>query len=209
MEAKTSHWDEKRQQIYNWMVGNGQPAFAELYKGCTAILRDRPPGHVRFISHGVRELMNGMPAKTLGLDPKRVEYKNLVDKICELWNKHTLPKESEPLNLNAAGAVPSSQLNLLLNVAKQIQKLISEHESASRRTKKSTFLFFQAYMPKEDPSTLPSGYPQSSSDEQIQRRKEYFYVKQLFPFTPVLSRFGKDFGPVSAPSGDMFKADSR
>ena len=53
-------WNERRERIYRWMTDNGLPSYADLYKGAVLILYSRPPGYVRFVSHAVRDLMNGM-----------------------------------------------------------------------------------------------------------------------------------------------------
>lgn len=48
------------------MVKNDQKPYAELYKGAVIILYENPPGYVRFVSHAVRDLMNGMAAAKKG-----------------------------------------------------------------------------------------------------------------------------------------------
>ncbi len=159
MEVNPDYWNDKRQRIYQWMVGNGQESFAELYKGCAVTLHLKPPGHVRFICHGVREIMNRMPAHKLGVESKRVEYKQMADKLSKLWNDHGLLKKIDLLNPSATKDMPPSGLNIPFSVAAQIQKLIYEHEGGSRRSGDSPFLFFQAYLPKENRTTLPKAYP--------------------------------------------------
>src|SRR6267142_5652304 len=144
------YWNTQRTKIYDWMVANGQESFAELYKGAVINLYEKNPGHVRFVSHAVRDIMNGMAACVLGQKRYQVEYVALVGKLHRLWDGNGLPKGPETLNLENVEAASTGTLALSSKVTLQIQLLLREHQNGRRRSEDSPNLFFHAFLPDQE-----------------------------------------------------------
>src|SRR5439155_8130691 len=68
-------------ELLAWLRRNA-PSLAELYEGAVLMLQNRPPAHVRLISHSVREIRNRLPdyvskVKSGG----RLDYTGRIDNI--------------------------------------------------------------------------------------------------------------------------------
>jgi hypothetical protein len=160
MEGNTDHWNEKRQRIYDWMVANDQISFADLYKGAVINLCTRTPGYVRFVSHAVRDLMNGMAASKKEINRGQTQYVQIVNTLFVSWSKHNLPRGSE--SFEAADSVVTESPDLLIpnEVVGHIQTLLREHEQGRRRSEDSPYLFFEMFLPNAvSRDAIPEPYP--------------------------------------------------
>jgi hypothetical protein len=154
-----TYWNSDREKIYGWMAANDLKSFAEIYKGAVTNLFEKTPGHVRFVAHAVRDLMNGMAATKLGRTRTQVKYVDLVGNLLVEWKKCNLPKGTETLNPidtdENSPASPTIPKEVLLSV----QKLFQEHEEGRRRSEESPYLFFQVFLPNPaSPESIPESY---------------------------------------------------
>jgi hypothetical protein len=159
-KVNKTYWNNDREKIYDWMVANDLKSFAEVYKGAVTNLYEKTPGHVRFVAHAVRDLMNGMAATKLGRTRTQVKYVNLVDDLLTEWKKHNLPKGTETLNPVEIDENSPASLTIPMEVLLSVQKLFQEHEEGRRRSDESPFLFFQVFLPNPvSRESLPESYP--------------------------------------------------
>ena len=159
MSAK--YWTEKRAKIYEWMMVNNLPSYADLYKGAVVNLFDQTPGYVRFVAHAVRDIGNGMAAHKLGRQRKQVDYVNMVGRLATQWKASGLPKGTETLMPSEDIIAVSADGSLYLSkeVVGHIQQLLREHEEGRRRSEETAFLFFLAFLPNSTQrNTLPQAY---------------------------------------------------
>jgi hypothetical protein len=147
MEANSNHWNDKRQRIYDWMVANDQTSYAELYKGAVINLHGKIPGYVRFVSHAVRDLMNGMAACKKGVKREQTQYVQLVDTLNVLWVKHGLPKGPETFKPADSLVKQIEVLSVHSEIAIQIQMLLRDHAEGRSRSEDSPYLFFEVFLP--------------------------------------------------------------
>jgi hypothetical protein len=143
--VNNKHWHSNREKIYGWMVANDLKSYAELYKGAVENLYKKTPGYVRFVSHAVRDLMNGMAATKLGRTRNQVDYVDLVGKLLMNWKKFNLPKGTE--SLNPVESDENTQANLIIprEVFVSVQKLFQEHEEGRKRSEESPFIFLRIH----------------------------------------------------------------
>lgn len=142
------------------MVKNDQKPYAELYKGAVIILYEKPPGYVRFVSHAVRDLMNGMAAAKKDIKREQTQYPQLVDTLQELWTNHDLPKGVETFSPTDSLVQEPKDLTLPSEIIIHIQKLLRDHAEGRRRSEESPYLFFQEFLPNTTPrDALPEAYP--------------------------------------------------
>jgi hypothetical protein len=154
-------WNPNRQRIYDWMVANDLKSFAELYKGAVINLCEKNPGHVRFVSHAVRDLMNGMAARKLGRKRKQVDYNRLVEDLLISWKNHHLPRSADSFESAKIEIEPPANVPIAEPVLTKIQVLLREHEDGMTRGKENLNLFLQAFWPNPAAgASLPEAHVQ-------------------------------------------------
>ena len=102
--SNESYLTDRRQKIHNWLEVHS-PSLAELYSGVLYLIFENRsvPGRVRFISHGVREIRNGL---------NRLEKDNISDlnaakeakKVAQIFFVNCIPeiqKDLDTLNISS------------------------------------------------------------------------------------------------------------
>jgi hypothetical protein len=112
-----------------------------LYQSAVKMLEETSPGYVRFVSHAVREIVNGLPG-VLYKDfarGNRLQYPDRLDEILDGW-----PRESG-FGPSAGSPNSSAQLAISPRVVALWRSLLDDHLEVSRRLKKNaTGLFIAA-----------------------------------------------------------------
>ncbi len=144
------YWNRRRMDLRSWFERNA-PSLGELYEGALRMIYTEAfPGRVRFVAHAVREIRNRLPDVIAG--PKAggpLQYKNLLDDIAELWEKHGLPLDgSLPMKVTSGQSLPSSQdVPIPYRVYIKVSTLISDHVRTRESTRESAKRLFQAIDP--------------------------------------------------------------
>lgn len=80
---------ENQRELNGWLAKNA-PSLAELYQGALFLLRTKPPGFTRLISHAVREIRNRLPDFVAGKkSSSRLEYRDELDQLAALLPPET------------------------------------------------------------------------------------------------------------------------
>jgi hypothetical protein len=149
--ALPDYWGEKRERIYRWLHDKGAPSFAETYKGAVIILHNRHPGYVRFVCHGVRDIINGLPALLAGLKRPQVQYPKLVDDLENQWDAQKLPRvppvvgSAEP-DPTVKGVFPD--LTIPGSLIATVVNLLDEHDAGRVRATENPYRFFEVCAPE-------------------------------------------------------------
>jgi hypothetical protein len=147
------------------MMAQGLESYADLYKGAVINLHEKTPGHIRFVCHAVRDLMNGMAAFKLGHTRSQTDYVILVSKFLDDWEKHGLPKGLNTLDSVEIDDNSDMRLHIPRPIFDKIQDLFTGHEEARRRSEESPFLFFEVFLPNATArEALPQSYPKMWKD---------------------------------------------
>jgi hypothetical protein len=134
-----------RVELLNWFRRNAE-SLAGAYDGATRLLEFRKfPGRVQFIAHSVRDISNILVSV---LDPQskgsRVEYKNELDRIGELWPGIQVVKDTS--NLTAA----PDTMTISFRLASIIDSLVEAHRRSIRQPSNSEKLF--RFLMRNEPS---------------------------------------------------------
>jgi len=125
----------EQQTVFNWLNDELQlPVYAEAYKGALDLLDKKPPGHITFVSHAGRDLMNGLAR--LGTGREQVQYANRLDKLQNHWKDEWGTAVDNPEN---GRLIP-------YEVCEQIQDLIDEHGTGRLRPSEAAILFFSNFL---------------------------------------------------------------
>lgn len=149
-EKQRDYWTPQRIELCTWFTRNA-PSLGELYAGALEmVFREDFPGRVRFVSHAVREIRNRLPDVIAG--PERgtqLQYKNQLDKIAQVWEKHGLPLDgSLPTKITPSDALPSSDdIPIPREVYCKIANLVSDHVKMRITVRESAQHLFQAIDP--------------------------------------------------------------
>jgi hypothetical protein len=146
-----SYWSEKRERICRWLCDKGASSFAETYKGAVIILHHRHPGYVRFVCHGVRDIINGLPALLARLERPQVDYVKLVGDLESQWDGRKLPRL--PPVINSAEPGPTIKGNfpdatIPGSIIARVVNLLNEHNSGRVRATENPFRFFEVCAPE-------------------------------------------------------------
>ena len=148
-----AYWNQDREKLFEWITTNGSASFADLYKGAVFNLFERTPGHVRFVAHAARDLMNGMPAHKLGRKRQRVQYSQLVSGLKRACDDAGLKRLDTPTivatPLPESPSAPS-EVSIPAKVMEKVWVLLEEHDTGSKRQNQSPYLFFEAYVTGSD-----------------------------------------------------------
>ena len=128
----------RQRELLDWFDRNA-PSLREAYEAVIRLLSvPNFPARVPLIGHLVREIANRLPDVIEGGTSDRVQYKNMLDDIAPLWQKHFHPKpdysDTSGPSVHVSGAL-SSQL------FKKIDKLVSVHRESRSRPRPEERLF--------------------------------------------------------------------
>jgi hypothetical protein len=120
------------------------PSLAELYEGAVTLLYTNPiPGHVRFISHAVREIRNRLPDAIAGPTKTTVlQYKNRLDTIAALPSVDALIA-----NIGGTTAPATTSITIDRQLADKIAALLQDHLNTRAKPIDAARRLFQSIAP--------------------------------------------------------------
>lgn len=157
--GQQNYWTSMRKDLMSWFKRNA-PSLGELYEGALRMIyADAFPGRVRFVAHAVREIRNRLPDVIAG--PKAgepLQYKNRVDEIADLWEKHGLPLDgSLPTKVTSGEFLPSiHDVPIPPRVYNKVATLVRDHLRTRETPREAAKRLFQAIDPRnrESEATL-------------------------------------------------------
>lgn len=148
------YWLPERQRIYQWLENDLLlPVFAEAYRGAVNCLFQKTPGHITFVCHTCRDIMNIM-AKVYkgGEKASRVQYQQLTGKIEEAWVSDLANKE--PFDSNPL-ATDSGVISITRRAYDSVDSLVVAHRAAKQRIERAANLFFIVFLEYTDIQRIP------------------------------------------------------
>ncbi len=148
--AQPKYWTEKRRELKRWL--DRYPPLAALYEGTLTVLyEDKFPAKIRFVAHGVREIINSLPDYVVGPQRReRLDYRQRLDEIYLLWKEAGLP-----LALSAPMIEPQEGIDIIpadeplpRAIVEKVTALVNEHQATSERIKDKVYRLFEAVAPE-------------------------------------------------------------
>ena len=152
-------WTPRRMHLRQWFRDNAPP-LEGLYSAAVELLtNDGFPGRAYLIAHCGRELANRLPDYVTGpARSTRVQYKNELDAIADLWEQAGLPIDGSIPRVvgSAADTGVDGHVPLPVLVADRLSKLIRDHRAARQRPRDAALrLFAGSPEPSDDPALGP------------------------------------------------------
>ena len=143
----------RQQRVFEWLNADlGLPVFADVYKGAAIQISQRPAGYVSFVAHAGRDLMNGLASTVAGIQSQQVQYKQLVDRLQDVWQAEWGGDEGFSSESTENGHL------IPIAVCKQISILIREHRSGRTRSMEADGLFFSTFLDYSDKDRIPDSF---------------------------------------------------
>jgi len=140
----------EQQTVFNWLNDELElPVYAEAYKGALELLDKKPPGHITFVSHAGRDLMNGLAR--LGSGREQVQYTNRLDELQDDWED-----ESKAGGFNEIDDAENGHFILVPSeIWEKINRIIDEHRAGRLRPSEAAILFFSNFLDYAYPEEIP------------------------------------------------------
>jgi hypothetical protein len=147
MTASLSCWTPARNEIRSWLDRNAPP-LAELYTGAVMLLYTTTvPGHVRFVSHAVREIRNRLPDAIAGPTlNQRLDHTSRLDEINALPGTRALIAD-----LGGPTAPATTPLPIDRTLATKIGELLQDHLTTRTKPIDAARRLFQGIAPENTP----------------------------------------------------------
>lgn len=142
--------NRRQKRVYEWLNEKlDLPVFAEAYKGAAILVIQRSAGHVSFVAHAGRDLMNGLAPTANGITRPQVQYVKLVNDIQDDWKDEwgSGTKLSQDV-VEESHAIPH-------RVCRKISTLVAEHQSGRKRTLEAEGQFFSTFLDYSDKNKIP------------------------------------------------------
>ena len=143
----------EQQTIYSWMSDKLQlPVYADVFRGAVIFLNKKTSGHVTFVAHAGREIMNGLARTVRGDKRIRVDYVKHLDGIEAVWeDKWAAPAGFSDVEGN-------SHYNIPHEVCEKIRSLIIDHKEERNRSAESDEVFFSTFLDYNDRDRIPENF---------------------------------------------------
>lgn len=143
-----SHWTPQRQQIYDWIANTLQlPIFADAYRGAVDSLCTGSYGHVSFVCHAGRDIMNNMAREFSGGTAGRTDYQHHARQITSQWPQQ--PAAVTPITGTPVETI-SEQVPISREAYEAIGNLVRAHREGTQRTEDSAARFFCTFLDYAD-----------------------------------------------------------
>jgi len=149
-------WTPARVELKRWMATIA-PSLAELYEGAVSLIFEHHlPGYTRFVGHAVREIGNRLPDAMYGASSKRskrLEYREELDAIVQLWTQAGLGTDGTLSSINAeadSSGLEQALVPLPLPLALAIATLIFEHEATKQKPIDRAARLFVGFRPENE-----------------------------------------------------------
>ncbi|MCA9387240.1 hypothetical protein KC669_04370 [Candidatus Dojkabacteria bacterium] len=147
------HLTNKQLQVYEWLKDKlNLPVFAEAYMGAIIQLSEKSAGHISFVSHAGRDLMNILARTVAGITTKQINYVDHVNSIQIYW------KDEWNSDGNISQVENSSGHMIPYEICDRICLLIKEHEAAKNRNSGADLLFFSLFLDYSDLEKIPKNF---------------------------------------------------
>lgn len=145
--------NKEQQRVYEWLNDELRlPVFAEAYKGAAIFLSQKPAGHISFVAHAGRDLMNRLASTVTGIKSERVQYQEHIDKLQGEWqDEWRLSDELSQEVIEKGHLIPTQ-------VCQRIAILIEEHKSGRVRSSEADGLFFSTFLDYSDKDKIPENF---------------------------------------------------
>lgn len=152
----------RQERIYKWINDTLQlPGYAEVFRGATISLKQKPPGYVTFVAHAGRDLMNGLARTVRGDERQQVQYVDHLNRIEAVWEDQWGGSSgfSDP-EQPSHREVPS-------NTLVKIQALIDDHRKGRLRSEKTNEIFFSTFLNYSDKDNIPANFMEEWKDAKM------------------------------------------
>ena len=137
--------NKDQERVYEWLNDDLRlPVFAEAYRGAVCLLSQESAGHISFVAHAGRELMNQLALTYNGVRSKQVQYQNRIDKLQNMW------KVEWGLTGGLSTDVTTNGHLIPIKVCQEISSLIEDHKSGRERSSQADALFFSTFLRYSD-----------------------------------------------------------
>lgn len=165
--------NDNQHRVYEWLSDElNFPVYADAYKGALYLLHEKSPGHITFVAHAGRDLMNGLAPTFAGIKRSQVDYPKHLDKLHAAWlDDWKLTEDLLPEGNEKGHYIP-------IPVCQKITKLIDEHNAGRKRS--SNGLFFSTFLDYDDKDKIPKNFLEEWKStkkwflDHAHLRKEYF-----------------------------------
>jgi hypothetical protein len=145
--------EKQQQRVYEWLSNDlGLPVFAEAYKGAIFLLNQKPAGHVSFVAHVGRDLMNRLASTVSGIKSERVQYQQHLDRLQTEWQDEWRTSDDLTPEVREHGHFIPTQ------VCQRIATLLEEHKSGRLRSSEADGLFFSTFLDYNDKNRIPKNF---------------------------------------------------
>ena len=149
----------KQQHIYEWINDTLQlPVYADVFRGASVLLNQRPPGYVTFVAHAGRDIMNGLARAVRGDKRQQVQYVAHLNKIATDWNDQWVA------SIGFSDSEEPSHHEIPHTVCVMLQELIDEHREGRIRSAESNEVFFSTFLRYEDKDRIPGNFMREWKD---------------------------------------------
>lgn len=149
----------KQQRIYEWINDTLQlPVYADVFRGASVLLNQRPPGYVTFVAHAGRDIMNGLARAVRGDKRQQVQYVAHLDKIATDWD------DQWGISIGFSDSEGPSHHEVPHTVCVMLQELIDEHREGRIRSAESNEVFFSTFLHYEDKDRIPGNFMKEWKD---------------------------------------------
>jgi len=141
---------KEQQRVYKWLNDDlNLPVFADAYRGALILLSQKSPGHISFIAHFGRDLMNQLASTVKGIKSGRVQYHDYLDKIQNDWQDEWSTRDNLSLEVAEIGHF------IPVDLCQKISTLIDEHKQGRLRSSDADGLFFNTFLDYSDKNKIP------------------------------------------------------
>ncbi len=135
-----AYWTRVRLEIRAWLRRRGAASLAEVYETSVMMVETACPGHIRFVSHAVRDIRNRLPGVLDGVQTGgTVPYHAKLKEIRDGWVDLPSLAGQQQGSPNATGGVLIPAATIA-----QIRALLDEDAAASNKVEKSARRLFVA-----------------------------------------------------------------
>jgi hypothetical protein len=147
------YWTPNREKIYRWLENDLLlPVFAEAYRGAVDCLFQKTPGHVTFICHTCRDIMNTMARAYTSRGTSKVEYPPFADQIEKCWTvglDDVAPLDSDPFSTEP------KMVSITRRAYDSVGAMLEAHQAGKSRTEEASNLFFTVFLEYRDIQRIP------------------------------------------------------
>jgi hypothetical protein len=210
MSPSAPYWTKAREETRAWLRRIGAPSLAELYETSVAMIETACPAYIRFVSHAVREIANGLPRVLVAqYEGGNLDY---ATKLAEIRNEWATAQQPIEPAVALAGDVP-----IPARVVALWRGLLDDDRLVTGRVRRSATGLFLAVEVRRTGRQLTEGDVEAAVAEWLrlvrwfvknahdnQRPIDASDLKQNFSaFERTLSAFFQEYFPARGPLDEI------